>query len=77
MKAFVKSGFDMLENPNNTRVQEVKDKIFAILQLAMKNFGKDMKYMQSQNATKIIDLLYTQEGLAPHMAEFVALVAET
>ncbi len=49
----------MLENPNNTRVQEVKDKIFSILQLAMKNFGKDMKYMQSQNATKIIDLLYS------------------
>lgn len=47
VKAFVKSGFDMLENPNNTRVQEVKDKIFSILQLAMKNFGKDMKYMQS------------------------------
>jgi len=42
----------------------------------MERFGGDVKYMQSQNSTKIIDLLYNQDNLAPHMAEFVALVAE-
>jgi hypothetical protein len=42
----------------------------------MERFGGDVKYMQSQNSTKIIDLLYNQDNLAPHMAEFVALVSE-
>ena len=42
----------------------------------MERFGSEIKYMQSQNSTKIIDLLYTQDNLAPHIAEFVALVAE-
>lgn len=65
----------MLENPNNTKVAEVKDMLFGILQRTMERFGGDVKYMQSQNSTKIIDLLYTQDNLAPHMAEFVALVA--
>ena len=31
VKIFVKTGFDMLENPNNTKVQEVKDKLFKVL----------------------------------------------
>ncbi len=66
----------MLENPNNTKVADVKDKLFAILQRTMERFGGDVKYMQSQNSTKIIDLLYNQDNLAPHMAEFVALVSE-
>ena len=42
----------------------------------MERFGQDIKHMQSQNSTKIIDLLYTQDSLAPYMAEFVGLVAE-
>lgn len=76
IRIFVKTGFDMLENPNNTKVADVKDKLFAILQRTMERFGGDVKYMQSQNSTKIIDLLYNQDNLAPHMAEFVALVSE-
>lgn len=59
VKVFVKTGFDMLENPNNTKVQEVKEKLFEILQIAMQKFGSEIKYMQSQNSSKIIDLLYT------------------
>lgn len=66
----------MLENPNNTKVGEVKDRLFSILQKTMERFGGEVKYMQSQNSTKIIDLLYNQDNLAPHMAEFVALVSE-
>ena len=58
IRIFVKTGFDMLENPNNTKVADVKDKLFAILQRTMERFGGDVKYMQSQNSTKIIDLLY-------------------
>ena len=76
IRIFVKTGFDMLENPNNTKVADVKDKLFAILQRTMERFGGDVKYMQSQNSTKIIDLLYNQDNLAPHMAEFVALGSE-
>ena len=58
MRIFVKTGFEMLENPNNTKVAEVKDKLFNILQKTMERFGGEVKYMQSQNSTKIIDLLY-------------------
>jgi hypothetical protein len=58
IRVFVKTGFDMLENPNNTKVADVKEKLFAILQRTMERFGGDVKYMQSQNSTKIIDLLY-------------------
>jgi hypothetical protein len=31
IRVFVKTGFDMLENPNNTKVADVKEKLFAIL----------------------------------------------
>jgi len=47
VRVFVKTGFDMLENPNNTKVADVKDKLFAILQRTMERFGGDVKYMQS------------------------------
>jgi hypothetical protein len=42
----------------------------------MERFGADVKQIQSRNTTNIINLLYNQDNLAPHMAEFVALVAE-
>ena len=42
----------------------------------MERFGSDLKYMQSQNSTKIIDLLYNVDNLAPHLADFVGLVAD-
>ena len=73
---FVTTGFDMLENPNNTKVTEVKEMLCAILQRTMERFGADVKQIQSRNTTNIINLLYNQDNLAPHMAEFVALVAE-
>jgi len=47
IRVFVKTGFDMLENPNNTKVADVKEKLFAILQRTMERFGGDVKYMQS------------------------------
>ncbi len=47
IRFFVKTGFDMLENPNNTKVADVKDKLFAIVQRTMERFGGDVKYMQS------------------------------
>lgn len=40
----------------------------------MHKYGGQIKYMQSQNNTKIIELLYNQENLAPNLAEFVSLV---
>lgn len=58
VRVFVKTGFDMLENPNNTKVDETKSLLFEILTTTMERFGGEMKYMQSQNSTKIIDLLY-------------------
>jgi hypothetical protein len=42
----------------------------------MDKYGKNNKYMLSQNITKIIDLLYNQENMATPMAEFVGLVVE-
>jgi hypothetical protein len=35
-----------------------------------------MKYMQSTNIQKIIDLLYNQDNMAKPMAQFVGLVVE-
>jgi hypothetical protein len=34
----------------------------------MSNFGGEIKYLMSQNISKIIDLLYNQENLATDMA---------
>jgi hypothetical protein len=48
----------MLESPANTKVAEIKDKLFQLLQMTMERYGSEIKYMQSQNSTKIIDLLY-------------------
>lgn len=42
----------------------------------MSKYGADMKYMLSQNTTKIINLLYNQENLAKPLSEFVGIVAE-
>jgi hypothetical protein len=33
----------MLENPNHTKVAEVKEMLFAILQRTMERFGADVK----------------------------------
>jgi hypothetical protein len=75
VKIFVKTGFDMLESQSNSKMQDVKEKLFSLMQKCMERFGPEIKYMQSQNSTKIIDLLYNQDGLAPPLAEFVALVS--
>lgn len=31
VKVFVKTGFDMLENPNNTKIPEIKELLFTIM----------------------------------------------
>lgn len=76
IKSLVNMSFEMLENPNYTKIPEIKECLFQILLKCMDKFGSDLKYMQSQNSTKIIDLLYNQEQMAPYMAEFVNLVTE-
>ena len=76
VKVFVKTCFDMFENQHNTKSAEIKELLFQIMQITMERFGGQIKYMQSQNSTNIINLLYNQENMAPHMAEFVGLVAE-
>ena len=42
----------------------------------MEKYGSQLNNMQSTSVTKVIDLLYSQEGIAPAMAKFVALVVE-
>lgn len=42
----------------------------------MAKYGGDIKYMNNQNNTKIIELLYNQENLASNLAEFVGLVVQ-
>lgn len=48
----------MLENPNNIKNIEVKEMIFDLLQKTMQNYGAEMKFMMTQNTSKIINLLY-------------------
>jgi hypothetical protein len=45
VRAFVKTGFDMLESPSNTKVADVKDRLFQMLQLTMERYGSEIKYM--------------------------------
>lgn len=45
VRTFVRTGFDMLENPANARVAEVKEMLFMLLQKTMERFGGEVKYM--------------------------------
>ena len=75
VKCFLRTGFDLLEhNQAHTKVADFKQVLFDMLQLCMEKYGSVIKYMQSQNNTKIIELLYNQENLAQNLAEFVGLV---
>ena len=47
VKIFVKTSFDMLENPNNIKNNEIKDELFKIMEKTMDRFGGEIKYMQS------------------------------
>ena len=47
VKIFVKTSFDMLENPNNIKNTEIKDELFKIMEKTMDRFGGEIKYMQS------------------------------
>ena len=55
---FLNACFVMLENPNNIKNIEVKEMIFDLLQKTMQNYGAEMKFMMTQNTSKIINLLY-------------------
>jgi len=57
-------------------VADFKQTLFDILQICMDKYGKNIRYMQSNNIQKIIDLLYNQDNMAKPMAEFVGLVVE-
>ena len=46
VKIFVKTSFDMLENPNNIKNNEIKDELFKIMEKTMDRFGGEIKYMQ-------------------------------
>lgn len=59
VKCFLKTGFDLLEhNQIMTKAPEFKQVLFDVLQTCMGKYGNQVKYMQSQNNTKIIELLY-------------------
>ena len=68
--------FDVLENKNFIKEENIKHYIFDILQKCMKNYGKEMKYMMNRNTQKIIHLLYYQDDVAKPIAEFVGLVCQ-
>jgi|LakMenEpi03Aug12_release.lakeMendotaPanAssembly.Ray.scaffolds.fasta_scaffold239995_2 hypothetical protein len=76
VKCFLKASFDLLEHSQANKQSDFKQILFDILQISMDKYGKNNKYMLSQNITKIIDLLYNQENMATPMAEFVGLVVE-
>ena len=42
---FIKTGFDMLENPNNIKNQEIKQSLFDMMQMCMEKYGSEIKYM--------------------------------
>jgi hypothetical protein len=47
VKLFIRAGFDLLENQQNSKIQEIKERIFSILQRTMQKYGDQIKYMQS------------------------------
>jgi hypothetical protein len=47
VKLFIRAGFDLLENQQNSKIQEIKERIFSILQMTMQKYGDQIKYMQS------------------------------
>jgi hypothetical protein len=49
----------MLENPNNIKNQDIKGLLFDLMQKCMEKYGGEMKYMLTQNTSRIIHLLYT------------------
>lgn len=71
---FIKSGFEMLENPSVIKNNELKQTLFDLMQICLQKYGSQLKYMLSQNTTKVINLLYTQENIAKPLAEFVGIV---
>lgn len=59
VKCFLKTGFDLLEhNQAHTKVADFKQVLFDVLQLCMEKYGGEIKFLQSHNNTKIIELLY-------------------
>ena len=42
---FIRTGFDMLENPNNIKNTEIKGLLFDMMQGCMEKYGSQMKYM--------------------------------
>ena len=59
VKCFLKTGFDLLEhNQAHIKVADFKQVLFDVLQLCMEKYGGEIKFLQSHNNTKIIELLY-------------------
>lgn len=75
VKFIIKSGFSMVECEANIKNTDVKNSIFEMLEQCLKLYKDELKYIMSENATKIINLLYMQENMAKPMAEFVGLCA--
>ena len=42
---FIKTGFDLLENQNNIKNEEMKKLLFDMMQKCMQKFGAEMRYM--------------------------------
>ena len=76
VKLLVQTGFDMLENPNNAKAAEIRESLFEVLQQSTEKFGQHLKYMQTQNTQRVVELIYNYDFLDDKLADFISLVAE-
>lgn len=58
VKALMKGGFDLIECPQNLKNTDIKDCVFRMLEQCLQRYKDELKYIMSQNAQKIINLLY-------------------
>ena len=74
VKAYMRSGFDIVECQANLKNLELKTAVFELLEKCLRNYKDQLRYIMGQNSQKIINLLYSQEGMAKPLSEFVGSV---
>lgn len=74
VKSLIRAGFEMIECPLNLKQPDLKESVFRLLEQCLQRYKDELKYIMSQNAGKVINLLYAQDNLAKPLSEFVGLM---
>ncbi len=75
MNSFIKICFDVLEISNENKNLQNKEKIFEILQIIITKYqvNVNVQIILIKLTTKIVNLIYNQEGLVSYLSDFVVL----